>query len=130
MASANRDEGILLLWDLLSTREVAVSARLNRLRRAILKIRSRIAHCVDQRKITQETPQSLSRRMDVGNGEHMILKRDFWRALDEGKITSEEYDLANGLIGQSPSEFNARELAAKIAIVKMASGFSRERGLK
>lgn len=124
-----RDEGLCFLWNLLSTREVAVSPGRNRLRRAILKIRSRIVHCVDQMKIACDTPESLNRRMDVGNGEYIVLKRHFWGALDEGKITREEYDLAIRLIGKSPSEFNERDLAVKIAITEMAAGFGRGRSM-
>ncbi len=123
------DEGLCFLWSLLPMEEPDVNARRNRLRRAVLKVRARIAHAMDQKKIAPDAPEALSRRLEVGVSGHMIMRRDFFRALESKKITREEYMQALMIIGRSPAEFNARELAEKIAMTEMASGLREDRDL-
>jgi hypothetical protein len=124
------DEGLCFLWNLLSLEEARASGSRNRLRRAILKVRARIAHALDQKKILKSTPKALSRRMEVGNGEYAVLRLDFWRALECRKITREEYMRALMIIGQSPGDFNALGLAEKIAVTEMAADFGTGRSLE
>jgi hypothetical protein len=102
----------------------------NRLRRAILKIRARIAHALDQKKIAQDAPEALDRRMEIGTSEHMILRRNFFRALEASEITREEYMQALMIIGRLPEEFNTRDLAEKIAVTEMAADFGKGRSLE
>ena len=108
--------------------EIEVSDARNRLRRAILKIRARIAHVLDQKKISSDSPEALSRRMEVGNSEHLVMRRDFFRALEDRKLTRDEYRQAISIIGRMPADFNARELAEKIAVTEMAASFGNLEG--
>ncbi len=109
---------------------MGVSDAHNRLKRAILKIRARIAHALDQKKIAEDAPEALSRRMEVGASEHMVLRRNFFRALEEKKITRDEYMQALMIVGRSPEELNARDLSEKIAVTEMAADFGRGRSLE
>lgn len=124
------DKGLCFLWSLLSMEEVGMNDTCNRLRKAILKVRSRIVHALEQKKIDEDAPRALSRRMEVGNSEHMVMRRDFFRALEEKKLTRDEYAQAISIIGKTPAEFNVQELASKIAVTEMASGFGRGRSLE
>ena len=125
-----RDEGLCFLWNLLSMEEVEVNDARNRLRLAILKVRARIIHALDQKKIPGDAPYALSKRMEVGNSEHMIMRRDFFRALEGKKLTRDEYKQAIAIIGREPADFNARELAEKIAVTEMVSSFGTGRSLE
>ncbi len=124
------DEGLCFLWNLLSMEEIGVNDARNRLRKAILKVRARIAHALGQKRISEDTPQSLNKRMEVGNSEHMVMRKDFFRALERRLITRDEYDQAIVIIGHTPSEFNARDLAEKVAVTEMAAGFGTSRSLE
>ena len=124
------DEGLCFLWNLLSLEETRVGDSRNRLQRAILKVRARIAHALDQGKISEDAPDALSKRLEVGNSEHAVLRLDFWRALERKKITREEYMRALTIIGQSPGDFNALGLAEKIAVTEMAADFGTGRSLE
>jgi hypothetical protein len=124
------DEGLCFLWNLLSLEETCAHDSRNRLQRAILKVRARIAHALDQRRIAQDAPEALNKRMQLGNGEHAVLRRDFWRALERKKITRDEYMQAIMIIGRLPGDFNALGLAEKVAVTEMAADFGRERSLE
>jgi len=68
--------------------------------------------------------------MEVGNGEYAVLRLDFWRALERGKITLEEYAQAIAIIGRVPGDFNTRGLAEKVAVTEMAADFGTGRSLE
>jgi len=69
--------------------------------------------------MTANDLQMLSRKLDLSMDDFVAVQEAKSLAVASGKLTPDEGQTVYGYLGNSPSVFNARPLAVKVAITKL-----------
>ena len=96
--------------------------------RTVLKVRCRIIHQLDQKKVKQAAVGRIGKMFSATKERHHNLHRIIHRGLNAGLIDKCEYDLALKILGSSEERYNKQPLAEKIAIEALASLVLTETG--
>jgi hypothetical protein len=94
----------------------------NRIDLAVMQIRCRIIHAVEQKKVEKDAPGRLSESYVVKPSGHAQMRMAIWKGYEANVLTKEEYRTARKLLDENAGKFNEKELAARIALFALVAG--------